>query len=384
MLLIQGAGIAGLTLAGLLERQGIDYLIIDRCAVLQTVGAGIVLQRNALAVLSLFEAGDLAGTSRELAAMSIGSPRQPLLQLIELDRNTRARGIHRAQLQTFLLQQISADRLRLGCSVSCWEPRADGLNVTLDNGEHLQCAALIGADGIDSSIRRQLSGATRIRSTAQWCARTIICGQPGGDRAMEIHAGRSRLGVVPLAGNDSYVYWVRSSHAGGAIDVADIHSDIGRLGSLGGAVLAHLRPNQAWLQHPLTDIPISWGEGPIALIGDAAHALTPNLGQGAALGIEDAYILAGLIQTADGNTLAERLAATRHARIARIRRASFAAGRVAHVRNPLARLCRDLALRWVPGPVVARGLDRWLAEFAEEPERRLHAIESSPGLAASF
>jgi 2-polyprenyl-6-methoxyphenol hydroxylase-like FAD-dependent oxidoreductase len=368
MIVIQGAGITGLVLAGLLERRGLDYRLVERTMQMYAVGAGIVLQRNALEVLDRLHEADFDAVSTPIEQMLIGSAEEPVLQALSLDHASRARGVHRGDLQQFLLQQIDPARLCLGTSVESWKDRQTRLDVTLSSGECLRADVLVGADGIASGVRRSLSGAPRVRDSGQWCARTVVAGRPTGADAWEIHAGRHRLGVVPLAGERSYVFWVRSHHPDECIPQEDIEASVRSLGPLGGAVAALFTPRQSWLQHPLTDIPISWGRGRVVLVGDAAHALTPNLGQGAALGIEDAYVLAGLLGV-DGphaSRPAEQLRRLRHARVSSVRRISYLMGKVAHLENP--RLCR-LRSRLLKATSPARSrrrLSQWLDRFPVE------------------
>ncbi|MEZ5557090.1 MAG: NAD(P)/FAD-dependent oxidoreductase [Pseudomonadales bacterium] len=365
MIVIQGAGITGLTLAGLLQRRGLDYRLIERSAQLGSVGAGLVLQRNALEVMDRLPVGGFEEISAPIGRMLIGSADGSVLQAIELDFATRARSVHRGDLQQHLLRQIDPSRLYLGASVEVWTDRQTGLDVRLSSGECLRADVLVGADGIASDVRRLLSGAPRVRNSGQWCARTVVAGRPTGSDAWEIHAGRHRLGVVPLAGGRSYVFWVRSHHPGGCIPSEEIGSSIRSLGPLGEAMAELVTLRQSWLQHPLTDIPICWGRGRVVLLGDAAHALTPNLGQGAALGMEDAYVLAGLLGASGrhASRLAERLRGLRHARVRNIRSVSYFMGKVAHVQHPQLRRLRNRLLTAASPARTRRRLQRWLDRF---------------------
>jgi len=365
MILIQGAGIAGLTLAGLLEQHKLDYLIIDRCNPLIPAGAGLVLQRNALEVLNALTSDAIETASQSIAAMTIGTVSKPDLQHIDLTSSTRSQGIHRADLQALLLSQIPGARLRLGCSVSSWRQINGDLEVTLNSGDRLRVSTLVGADGAGSEIRAELLGTPERRDSRQWCARTIITGQPTQNRASEIHHGRSRLGVVPLTGGRSYVFWVRSEHDGSLLEAHEIQQDIVTLGTVGTAVYDCFTHTQSWLQHPLIDIPPAWGKQNVVLIGDAAHALTPNLGQGAALGIEDALALSQLISDAPlkSSNLADRLKAVRGSRVSAVRRVSYIAGRIAHLQNPLLQSIRNLVLKHTPPKTVQHNLERWLESF---------------------
>lgn len=369
MIVIQGAGINGLTLAGLLERRGLNYLVVEQSPQLRPVGAGLVLQRNALDVLATLTQGDFAALSTPIEQMVIGSIEEPVLQAIELDHATRARGVHRGDLQAFLLQQIDQQRLQLGSSVEAWKVCGDGLDVRLTSGEQLRAQILVGADGISSEIRTALTGSPHVRDSGQWCARTVIRGQPTGADAREIHAGRHRLGAIPLADGCTYVFWVCSRHADGSFSSEEIEEHVAAMGELGSTLSVLFTPAQQWLQHPLTDIPVYWGKERVVLVGDAAHALTPNLGQGAALGIEDAYVLAGLLDSVsvDTSLLLQQFRKQRHKRVRNIRSISYLMGKIAHLEGPVLRNMRNRLLKAAP-PMRSRvELNRWLDQFAVEP-----------------
>ena len=370
MIVIQGAGISGLTLAGLLEILGFDYLVVESAPELQPIGAGIVLQRNALAVLNLFRRGDPYSHCVDIKAMVLGTPEQPNLQSVALDASTRAAGFHRGALQQFLIAQVPTHRLLLNRTVTRWTPSSSQLmNVELSNGETVTASLLVGADGIASSIRRQLEGPPRMRNSGQWCARTIIESHLFERRAMEIHGGRLRLGVVPLAQQQSYVFWVRSRHDGSVMNPASIARSLDDMGDIGRRISKQLGPTQQWLQHPLLDLPISWGKERVVLIGDAAHAVTPNMGQGAALGIEDAYVLAAMLASDCQSVTAQALKQRRHSRIRTIRTLSYLMGRIAHIESPrLQRVRAELLKRSGPEhsrQAVAAWLDRFTGTMAQ-------------------
>ncbi len=322
-----------------------------------------MLQSNALKVLSTFSSGDLEAVSQPITTMVIGSAEAPVLQAIDLDHATRSRGIHRGDLQQFLLQQVDPFRLSLGTTITRWRQRDEGLDIELNTGERIRCALLVGADGIASGVRTALIGAPRPRYSGQWCARTIINGQPAGAVAQEIHAGRYRLGVVPLARGRSYVFWVQSRHPGGPLPGHHIESSIATLGTLGATLQKHFQRGQRWLQHPLTDLSICWGRGNIGLIGDAAHALTPNLGQGAALGIEDAWTLADLLRQRIPSPI-EALKEQRHGRVRNVRTLSYLMGRIAHVEQPVLRSLRNRALAASAPDRSRAALAAWLNRFS--------------------
>ena len=124
--------------------------------------------------------------------------------------------------------------------------------------------------------------------------------------------------------------------------------------------------NAQWLSHGLQQRSINWGEGRVIAIGDAAHALTPNLGQGAVLAMEDAYGLANLIQS--GVTMHELLSlfvVKRHKRVKAVKMHSFNAGKSAHLAHPIPVFLRDLILTSLPISLIQKNQNRFMNDFIE-------------------
>lgn len=129
-----------------------------------------------------------------------------------------------------------------------------------------------------------------------------------------------------------------------------------------GSALAGALPREpTWLSHPLCDRPVRWGRGRVLLIGDAAHPVTPNLGQGAALGMEDACVLARLLERERGS--ADDLKRHRHRRVDHVRRLSWWAGRFAHWQGVPGAWVRDRLYRAVPPGAILKSQQRFIAGF---------------------
>lgn len=139
------------------------------------------------------------------------------------------------------------------------------------------------------------------------------------------------------------------------------------------ALLARAADDPSVLVHhgDLIDLPVfSTGRGRVVLIGDAAHAMTPNTGQGAAMAIEDAGAL-GLLWTQTGPPadLPAALDAVRRPRVLPLHRTSWQIGQIAHSRHPAARWLRDLLLRNFPNSMIERGLRQTWAPGLELADR---------------
>ncbi|WP_255119909.1 FAD-dependent monooxygenase [Streptomyces sudanensis] len=214
---------------------------------------------------------------------------------------------------------------------------------------------VVGADGIRSTVRAHAAARPpALRHSGLTCWRGLT-DNPGVTSAVESWGPGTRCGLVPLPDDRLYYYFVRPAPRrapaprwpDGFRDVFAHHrgAPARLLDSLAGPPPLH---------HDLEelDTPV-WGRGRVLLLGDAAHAMTPNLGQGAAMAVEDAYALAlALRPGAEG--AAERYRALRHRRVRALQLASRHSGTVAGWRNPAARALREAVFRRMPDSFTER------------------------------
>lgn len=355
--LVVGGGIAGLTVAIALHRRGVPVEVVEQAPVFGAVGAGITVQANAHAVLG---------------ALGIALPHEvvmPIGQVYMLDGKGRplmaadpdhflsdppSVSVHRAELHAALLAAAEGIPLTAGKAVTALTDRGDEVEVRFADGATGTWELVIGADGLRSVVRRALRGdaGCALDYAGQTCWRFAI-EAPDAVPAVTIEqwAPGRRAGLVPLAKGFVYGYLVASAPEGtpgpGSADPRILREKFGGmhlgldalLGRLGGAQIHH----GDLYQHRAID----FGAGRVVLIGDAAHAMTPNVGQGAGTAIEDAGELALLVRAPgpDPTTLAAALDARRRERVQTVTRTAWRIGRVAHWQNPLARWLRDALLR---------------------------------------
>jgi 2-polyprenyl-6-methoxyphenol hydroxylase-like FAD-dependent oxidoreductase len=180
-----------------------------------------------------------------------------------------------------------------------------------------------------------------------------LASNPGIDEGFEAWGGAARIGAIPLSEGRLYVYLVLTAPAGGQrqTSIDAIRDRFAHFATPVPAILDALS-GVALLHHDLEELhePV-WGAGSVVLIGDAAHAMTPNLGQGAAMGIEDAAVLPQVV-TAPDPALCMR--ALRHRRVARVHRDSRRFGEMAHWDAPAAIWLRNTLIRWMPRSLTDR------------------------------
>jgi len=354
---IVGAGIAGLSLACALQRAGFTVDIYERDEGPATQGAGLTLWPNAVRVLREVGLGDaLDAVAHRLSEAATVTPDGSVLTRIPLDRLEPRFGplvsVHRPELLAALTERVKAP-VRYGAHV-----RFEDGALTVDDAP-LEADLIVGADGIGSQVRELVAPGVSPRPAgyAAWrgVARTGADTPHGATEAM---GGGHRFGLVPLSGGRTYWFAVVPG-AGADANLQEIfagwHEPI-------AAVLAAPQTDAASLLG-IADLPPlpRWHRGNAVLVGDAAHATTPNLGQGAALALADVATLARLLAE---RPLAEALPAYERARKKRaeaIVRQSRQVGRTAQLASPLACRLRNAAMRAIPAGLMARRFSAILA-----------------------
>jgi 2-heptyl-3-hydroxy-4(1H)-quinolone synthase len=339
---IAGAGIAGLTAALVLDRRGHRVLVLERSPTLDPVGAGIVLAPNALRILGALGV-DFLSCGEPINRLTIRNSAGAVLESTEIHRILPSAGptlaFHRAELHQTLLSALGPEvELRLGAPLNdCASADAD---------------LLIGADGIRSTVREQICGTLPLRYSGTTCWRATIV-NPGIEEGFESWGGTARVGAIPLTQGRLYVYLVLSAPASGKrqTSVEAIRKQFAHFAAPVPAILDALSGVEL-LHHDLEelDAPV-WGAGNVVLIGDAAHAMTPNLGQGAAMGVEDAALLPTVLTASDP---ASRMRVLRHERVWRVQRDSRRFGEMAHWDAPAAIWLRNTLVRWMPRSLADR------------------------------
>jgi 2-polyprenyl-6-methoxyphenol hydroxylase-like FAD-dependent oxidoreductase len=360
---VVGAGLGGLASAIALRRRGWDVTVLERREHAAEAGAGIALWPNALRALDVL---GLGARARELGTVEIGggirtSTGRWLSRTDAADlRRRQGDGVvvlPRPGLHALL--RAAAPDVRDGLGVRRVEPGgADRPAVVHDDaGARHEAELVVAADGVRSTVRAGLWPDGGARDTGHTAFRLVADHRL--DEGGESWGRGDLVGLAPLPGHRTYLYamvptaeaptgdalpWLRARLAGWHDPIPAV------LDAVAGPVLVHrledLRP------------PSSWHHGRVALLGDAAHAMTPNLGQGAAQAFLDAVVLADEA-TADPASLAAYERRRRPVAEAVARR-SRTAGDVAARRSPLAVALRNALVGALPAAASARALDHLL------------------------
>jgi salicylate hydroxylase len=392
-IIVAGAGIGGLTASLALARQGFRVIVLEKAERLEEAGAGIQLSPNASRVLvDLGLQPRLASRAVAPDAISLMSARSggeitrlPLGDAAMFQPDAPYWVIHRADLQAALQAQVNDSpdiELRLGCQFEDVGTHAKGLTVVQRSGtaRHEELAvALVGADGIWSSVRHHLfpevqprfSGLIAWRGTLDatqlprdYTSRRVqLWMGPHAHLVAYPISGARRINVVAVVpGTWNRPGWSAPGEVNevkGAFVSARWHA-VPRM--LIGAV-------DGWRKWALFTVADGgkWTDGAVALLGDAAHAMLPFAAQGAAMAIEDAAVLAkclGETQNERGPTIPaalKRYARLRRPRVARLQRAARQAGRIYHLPGLLA-VARDLVIKGM-GPKRMLARQRWIYDW---------------------
>lgn len=369
---VVGGGIGGLGAAVALQREGVDAQVYEAAPELTAVGAGIWVPPNAMAALARVGLADAvieAGLPlRRAEVRDVGAG---VLQTLSGDHLQARWGfpivsIRRSSLQRILADALLPGTLHLGRRLRDFGQEGTIVRASFEEGEDVDGALLVGADGIHSVVRRRPFPAVALRYSGQTCFRglaAITLDRPLNGVSQEVWGGRTRFGFSGTGSGE--VYWFAPMVAEAGTEVAP-----GDLGAFlreeyrsypepVGSILAATEAGSV-IQTDLFDFaPLPrWAEGRVGLLGDAAHAMTPNLGQGGAQAIEDAIALARAVRLHGASERAlQEYERVRRPKAAALVKLSWRLGGVAHWENPLLRAVRNGALRAIPARLQDRQLD---------------------------
>ena len=361
---IAGAGIGGLTTAIALRRHGISARVLERATALGPVGAGLALQPNAmraLRTLGLDQAVVAQGAEQTQAALlddrgrGLGSATDFRQVYTEMGAPTVA--LHRARLHTTLLESLDPAQVETHTAVLGYDPTPNGVAIRTSTGEIIDADLLVGADGLRSAVRAQMvgDGEPVYAGYTSWRGVTPAGSVRPTEGVTESWGRGHRFGIVGIGFGQ--IYWFAVANAPPRGEDADVRRElIARFGSwhqpIREIILA--TPPEQIVRTDISDRPTltRWHDGRAVLLGDAAHPMTPNLGQGAGQAIEDAVALAELVATV--RPMDAALAAYERRRLAHANAlvvASRRFGQVSQWGHPVAVWARNTALRLTPASV---------------------------------
>jgi 2-polyprenyl-6-methoxyphenol hydroxylase-like FAD-dependent oxidoreductase len=384
---VVGGGIGGLTAALLLARIGAEVTMLDRVREPREVGAGLLLQPNGLAVLEgLSLAVDLQREGHRIHDAVIRTPAGAQIFSTPLPDYgpglDHALAVRRGRLYAVLFGAVGREpaiRTWFGCEVTGARP--DGVvEYRSPDGAHHRLSAdlVVGADGAASAVRTAGDFGPAVRGNRETYVRGIVDGDDLGLDG-EYWTPLGLLGGAPVGGGSTYFY--AAAHAP-EVAAALARRDLAAFRQVwvdalpaSAAVLGRVPRFDALLVNDVTRVDCArFVDGCLALVGDAAHAMAPTLGQGANSAMVDAAVLA--VEVAGDRPIAGALRRYNTRRRRPVRRVQDAADRLARrsrMSGPVRRAARDAALRLLSrmGPLVQR---QAAAAQQEDPRALLASV----------
>jgi len=355
---IVGAGLGGLTCAIALRKQGIGVDVYEAANRIEETGAGLTLGLGAQHVFRAL------GVQSKVAANACPAGNLPFLHYRSGDILLGAhdtgdgkgddgtanliRHIYRADLQKVLLAELEAlgGRTHTGCRLTGFEETSGQVIAQFENGQSAIAPALIGADGVRSVVRQRLIPDDAPRFTGHVAYRFLV---PMERAAPFMDLGRSAIFIGPKRTFNRYTMAQGTIVNGAALvetgeevpegwstsapveeldqAFAGWHPDVMGLISEAGSIIKWGLYDRA----PLS----SWSQGRVTMLGDAAHAMLPFLGMGAAMAVEDGYVLAQLLASGDSvESALARYEAMRISRTAEVHHASKVQGEITQGIDP--------------------------------------------------
>lgn len=377
-----GAGIGGLTAARALALRGFEVRVFEQSDELKEVGAGIQVAPNSTKVLralglepQLKEAGY---QPQSVVVRDWDDGRQ--LRRTPMDNAEAKYGagyylMHRADLLRILAQPVPGVTVELGTRVDAVSSTDQQAVVTLSDGRQIEFNLVVGCDGIHSLVRKTLHGAQSPRFTGNMCWRALtpVDAFPPGLVAPDMTIWMGPLGhiVVYYVRGGQFVNMVASRETKTWVEESwSVESSAQEMSAafpkVGGDMRMLIDRAQRCFKWGLFDRdPLPWwSRGRITLLGDAAHPMLPFLAQGAAMAIEDGFVLAREVAASPDDIPAalQRYEAVRRPRTTDVQLAARTQANIFHLTSPAARLKRWLKLdRWTKSDPKLLNRD-WLYE----------------------
>ena len=302
--LVVGGGIGGLSLARELALRKLPVTVLEKAARIAPVGAGIIMNPNAMRVL------ERNGLATALRAQS-----WPYLRRETCDRRGRtlalrdyrplydagklARGalVHRAHLHDVLFAGVPQGAVRFSCAVRDIRLSSGKVEVATEGGETFSGDVLVGADGIHSTVRRHLFGEVAPAYMGYRSHRLVVDNIADVECFTELLGKGQRIGLVPIAPGRIYIWTTFNSPREGAPPLRSADEFRAMFAQFTDPRVVRLFSQVRSADEVITtDVEElrqePWGRGRAVLLGDAVHAMTPNIGQGAGMAMEDAAVLA--------------------------------------------------------------------------------------------
>lgn len=356
---IIGAGIAGLTAGIMLQKKGFKISIFEASPNIRGIGAGIGLASNGI---KAFEYLGLAEAVKEISypleSFEVSDEKGKKLFSIDTERISRNYNqgnfsIHRADLHAFLVNQLKGDPIQVSKKLKNLEQQSEKVILKFEDQTQVKVDFVIGADGINSTTRQLLIPDAQPQYAGYWCWRGIVSHNKVIFKNSRAFWGKmGRFGITPISENSVYWFACKNSSLTGEIsqfDLEDLKENFKEYHPKVSTLL-NLSKKDEIISTPIMDLkPLkNFLFSKVLLIGDAAHAATPNMGQGACMALEDVAVLQDELQQHDFLTACLNFEKRRLKRTEYIIKNSRRAGRIAQTQQSFLLFLRNNMFRLLP------------------------------------
>lgn len=370
---ILGAGIGGLTMAQCLFQNGKTFDLFEASESIKPVGAGIWMPPNAMRVF------ERIGKSKTVLQNGVNLES---MRLLDLQMNTLALvdgaklaslysfptvSIKRSDLHSLLFSDLPVSSIYLGHQCQAINIQNNKTQLSFKNGRTEEYDLVIAADGINSLARVQIQDFRQLQYSGQSCFRALTkmtIPPIINNQSIEIWGQGLRFGCSPVSANEVYWYAPFVELSGQKLIPSErfalLQSRYKDFPPVVQQIIQSVEP-ESIIHTDLFELPPTerWAVSGLILLGDAAHAMTPNLGQGAAMAIEDAFCLAQLLQnnSISRHDLISAYHANRTKRVNEIAHWARQLGHLGGWQNTIACRFRNFILKNTPSRIQARQID---------------------------
>lgn len=363
-------------MAACLRNRGFKQIdVFEQADEFKEVGAAISCWPNALRVIQWLRLYDqVVGNAGIIKEAFIRTSKGRILQHISMNYELPAICMHRAALHGAFLQLLPQTSLHTNHRLENVIQDNSGVRLSFSNGTQVPADVVIGADGLRSNVRKQLfDSAPPVHRGYNVCRGVVNIGDKYDRISGETWGKGARVGIVPI--RDGVVgWWATMNEEEEAIKTEDDTQT--RLMQIFGTwhdpIPELIKKTARIIKDGIFDRPPrkGWTQDKAVLLGDAAHPTTPNLGQGACMAIEGAYLLAACMGKYDSIEEAARKYESHHyPRTRKVTKESLIQGKVGQLEGMAAISLRNMIVNILPTMLVAKSLDKYFSYDVTEIEQ---------------
>lgn len=369
--IIIGGGIAGLATAVGLRKKNIEVAVYESAPEFKPVGAGILLAPNGLEALKRIEPALLAEVQQRgnpIEQMKIMDYKGRVLNGSTFKEGMRSYAIHRSELVDVLRKFLPAEMLHTDKKLKGFSELDQSIEANFMDGTQAVGDLLVGTDGIGSQVRNQLLGELPYRYTGQTCWRGIVSFQlPEAYRNTFVEVwGKARglrVGFGAVSQDKVYFFATYFTPANGKDDPQNLKATLQTIYKDFPPIVSQLinaTPTNAILRNDIYDLVPhdQWFKGKVVLVGDAAHATTPNMGQGGNQALESAWVFSECMSQPN---LSEAFAKYQHMRIKKAHKIindSWKISQIVNIKSGIVRSVRNKAMQMIPARMAEANLKK--------------------------